>query len=229
MMPVNVNPQNIIGTHAGASQIAFGAAVISAAVGTVKSTLNTVDNVLGIAVNDEVERTVDGFYAQYDMIPIVTRGPCRAWVTSNESTKEDILAGDFLEVAILGGGAITLPIGVLQQMGAESGNCTGAVRELRSMARAIDDVTLFDTEPVAADVAVGDTTVTLTAGNMTALDLSIGDYILLEDLDGQAMINRVKSLTSTVVTLVIPSTVVLTAAVDLDEIHKLVQVEVELL
>lgn len=229
MYPVNVNPQNIIGSHAAASQIAFGAAVISAAAGTVKSTLNTVDNVLGIAVNDEVEKTVDGFYAQYDQIPIVTRGACRAWITSNESGKEDILAGDFLEVAILGGGAITLPIGVLQQMGAESGTCTGAVRELRSMARAIDDATLFDTEPVAADVAVGDTTVTLTAGNMTALDLSIGDYILLEDLDGQAMINKVASLTSTVVTLVIPSTVVLTAAVDLDEIHKLTQVEVELL
>jgi hypothetical protein len=228
MMPVNVNPQNIIGSHAAASQIAFGAAVMSAAVGTVKSTLNTVDNVLGIAVNDEVEKTVDGFYALYDMIPIVTRGPCRAWVTSNESTKEDILAGDFLEVAILGGGAITLPIGVLQQMDAEGGTPSGAARQLRSVARAIDDATLFDTEPIAGDVAVGDTTVTMTAGNLTLLDLSIGDYILLEDLNGQAMINKVKTLTSTVIGLVIPSTVVLTSG-DNDEIHHLVQVEVELL
>jgi len=228
MMPVNVNPQNIAGSHAAASQIAFGAVVISAAVGTVKSTLNTVDNVFGVAVNDEVEKTIDGFYSQYDMVPIVTRGPCRAWVTSNESTKEDILAGDFLEVAILGGGAITLPIGVLQQMGAESGTCSGAVRELRTMARAVDDATLYDTEPVAGNVAVGDTTVTLTSANMTNLDLEIGDYILLEDLNGQAMINRVVSTTATVITLLIPSTVVLTAT-DNDEIHHLVQVEVELL
>lgn len=227
-MPVNVNPQNIAGSHAAASQIAFGAAVISAAAGTVKSTLNTVDNVFGIAVNDEVEKTVDGFYAQYDMVPIVTRGPCRAWVTSNESTKEDILAGDFLEVAILGGGAITLPIGVLQQMGAESGTCSGVVRELRTMARAVDDATLFDTEPVAGNVAVGDTTVTMTAGNITNLDLVIGDYILLEDLNGQAMINKVSSLTATVIGLVIPSTVVLTAT-DNDEIHHLIQVEIELI
>lgn len=227
MMPVNVNPQNIAGSHAAASQIAFGAAVVSAAESTVKSTLNTVDNVFGIAVNNEVETTVDGFYAQYDMVPIVTKGPCRAWVTSNESTKEDIFVGDFLEVAILGGGAITLPIGVLQQMGAESGTCTGAVRELRTVAKAMDDATLYDTEPIANDVAVGDTTVTLTAGNMTNLDLTIGDYILLEDLNGQAMINRVEDLTATVITLVIPSTVVLTAT-DTDEIHHLVQVEVEL-
>ena len=227
MMPVNTNAQNIIGSHAAASQIAFGAAVISAASGTLKSTLNTVDNVLGIAMNDEVEKTIDGFWSLYDALPVVTRGAARAWVTSNEATKEDILAGDFLEVAILGGGAVTQPIGVLQQMGAESGTCTGAVRELRTVARAIDDCVLSDIEPVAADVSVGDTTVTLTAGNITNLDLSVGDYILMEDIDGDCMINRVESLTATVITLLIASTVAMVAT-DSDPVHKLHQVEVEL-
>ena len=228
MMPVNVNAQNIIGSHAAASQIAFGAVVISAAAGTVKSTLNTCDNVIGIAMNNEVETTIDGFYAQYDMVPIVTRGAARAWVTSNEVAKEDIVAGDFLEVAILGGAAITLPIGVLQQMGADGGTCSGAVRELRTVARAIDDVTLTDIESVSVNLAVGGTTVTLSAGDMTKLDLSIGDYILLEDKSAQAMINRVESLTSTVITLVIPSTVALDS-VQGDPVHKLHQVEVELI
>lgn len=228
MMPVNVNAQNISGSHAAASQIAFGAVVISAAAGTVKSTLGTVDNVFGVAMNDEVEKTVDGFYAQYDQIPIVTTGSCRALVTSNETGKEDILVGDFLEVAIIADGSPTMPIGILQQMGAESGTCTGAVRELRTVAKALDDATLFDIEPVAADVAVGDTTITMSAGNMTNLDLTIGDYILLEDIDGDASVNRVKTLTSTVIGLLIPATTAMVAT-DTDPIHKLTQVEVELI
>ena len=58
MMPVNVNAQNIAGSHAAASQIAFGAVVMTAAAGTVKSTLGTMDNIFGVAMNDEVEKTV---------------------------------------------------------------------------------------------------------------------------------------------------------------------------
>lgn len=229
MYPVNINAQNISGSHAAASQIAFGAVVQSAAVGTVKSTLNTVDNIFGIAMNDEVEKTVDGFYSQYDTVPIVTSGPARAWVTSNETTKEDILAGDYLEVALVGNsGSNTLPVGALQQMGAETGTCTGAIRELRSVARALDDVTLSDIEPVASNVTIGDTEVTMSAGNMTNLDLSNGDYILLEDINGNVMINRVKSTTSTVITLQIASTVGMLSASS-DPIHKLHQVEVELI
>lgn len=228
MMPVNVNAQNIAGSHAAASQIAFGAVVMTAAAGTIKSTLGTVDNVFGIAMNDEVEKTVDGFYAQYDQVPVVTRGPARAWVTSNETTKEDIFVGDFLEVAIIADGSPTQPIGVLQQMSAEGGTPSGAVRELRSVARAVDDATMVDIEPVAGDVTVGDTTITMAAGDMTNLDLSIGDYILMENIDGDAMVNRVESTTSTVITILIPSTVAMVAT-DNDPIHKLVQVEVELI
>ena len=102
------------------------------------------------------------------------------------------------------------------------------MRELRTVARAIDDVTLTDIESVSVNLAVGGTTVTLSAGDMTKLDLSIGDYILLEDKSAQAMINRVESLTSTVITLVIPSTVALDS-VQGDPVHKLHQVEVELI
>ena len=228
MMPVNVNAQNIIGSHAATSQIAFGAVVEYAANGRLRSTKGTVDNIVGITMNDEVEKTIDGFYAQYDQIAVVTRGAARAWVTSNESTKEDIRIGDFLEVAIIADGSPTQPIGVLQQMGAESGTCSGAVRELRTVARAIDDETMTDIEPVSADVSVGDTTVTLLAADITNLDLSIGDYILLEDIDGDAMINRVVSTTATVITILIPSTVAMVAT-DNDPIHKLHQVEVELI
>lgn len=224
MKPVDVNATDILGELVAASQIAFGAAVLHAAAGTIKSTLNTVHNVGGIAVDDNVEKTVDGFYSQYDVVPVIPGGRCRLWVTSNEATKEDIEFADFLEIAILGGGSNSLPVGVFQQMGAESGTCTGAVRQIESTAKALESVTLTDIVPVASAVSVGDTTVTLSSANMTTLGLAAGDYILMEDDGGNCMINRVKSVTSTVITLQIASTVAQSDTTN-DDIHKLHQVE----
>jgi len=228
MKPVDVNATDILGELVAASQIAFGAAVLHAAAGTIKSTLNTVDNVIGIAVDDNVEKTIDGFYSQYDVVPVIPGGRCRMWVTSNEVSKEDIAAGDYLEVAILGGGSNTLPVGVFQQMGAESDTCTGAVRELRSVAKALESVTLSNIEPIGSALIVGATTVTMDATKMTALDLSAGDYVLLEDHDGNAMINRVKAAASASFTLQIASTVAMNSTTN-DDVHKLHQVEAMLL
>jgi hypothetical protein len=46
--------------------------------------------------------------------------------------------------------------------------------------------------------------------------LSIGDYVLLEDLDGNVQLNRVKSIDSTtVIGLQIPATVALNGSTDL--------------
>jgi hypothetical protein len=228
MDPVNVYASDILGEMAAASQIAFGAAVIYAADKTVKSTLNTVHNVIGIVQDAMIEQAIDGFYSQYDSVPIIPSGRCRLWVTSNEATKEDIEAGDYLEIAILGGGSNTLPVGVLQQMGAESGSCTGAVREIGSVAKALASMALTDVEPVGSAVSIGDTTITMASGDMTKLDLAAGDYILMEDDGGNCMINRVKSVTSTVITLQIPSTVAQSDTTN-DDVHKLHQVEAKLI
>lgn len=224
MKPVNVNAFDVLGEMAAASQIAFGAAVMYAADKTIKSTLNTVHNILGIAQDDLAEKTIDGFYSQYDAVPIIPGGRCRVWVTSNEATKEDLVAGDYLEIAILGGGSNTLPVGAFQQMGAESGSCTGAVREIGSVARAVESVTLSDIEAVGSAVAIGDTTITMAAGDMTNLDLVAGDYILMEDDGANCMINRVESVTGTVITLQIASTVAQADTTN-DDVHKLHQVE----
>ena len=51
-----------------------------------------------------------------------------------------------------------------------------------------------------------------------------GDYILMEDHDGNTMMNRVVSTTATVITLQIASTVAMSDTTD-DDIHKLHQVE----
>ena len=224
MKPVNVNAQDSLGGMAAYSQIAFGAAVMRYAAGTVKSTRDLTNaNILGIADWDMVEKTVDGFYSKYDPVPIIPAGRTRMWITPNHTTAEDIVAGDYMEIADVGGTNL-LPVGALQAMDAETGTKTADVRQTETLARALEDVTLLDIEPVAGDLAVGGTEVTLSSANMTNLDLADGDYILLEDITDQCMINRVASTTSTVITLQIASTVAL-ATGDNDTVHKLAQVE----
>lgn len=229
MKPVDINAFDIQGEHIAASLLAFGAACAYAAAGTIQATIDIAvsQNLIGIAADDNVEKTEDGFYSQYDIVPLVTAGRCRVWVTPNHTTAEDIIAGDYLEIADLGG-TNALPVGVFQEMGGEGGSGTGTVREATSVARALEDCDLVDIVPVASTVAVGDTTVTLSAANMTTLGLAAGDYILLEDDSGNCMINRVKSVTSTVITLQIASTVAMSDTTN-DEVHKLAQCEVMLL
>ena len=228
MEKVAVNVFDRLGPMAAASLIPFGAAVAYAASGTVKPSIDigVAQNLLGVADDDDVEKTEPGFYSQYDAVPIVTAGRVRLWVTSNETTKEDILAGDYLEIADVGG-TNTLSVGAFQQMDAEGGTPTGAVRQATSVARALESVTLTDIEPVAANVAVGDTTVTMSSGNMTLLDLKADDYILLEDASANCVVNRVASVSATVITLQIASTVALASGTD--PVHKLHQVEAMLI
>lgn len=226
MKPVNVNAFDAIGDMAAAEIIAFGAAVTRSAANTLKACRCTADayDILGIADLASVEKTEDGFYSQYDILPIITAGRCRVWVTANNATAADIVAGDYLDLADLSTGTNSLPVGVFE----ESGSQAGGTRALTSLARALEDVDLLDCEPVSANVAIGDTEVTLLAADITNLALVEGDYILLNDLDGNCQINRVKSTTSTKIQLQIASTVALASA-DSDLIHKLAQCEVMLL
>ena len=228
MKPVNVNAFDVIGGMVAASKIPFGAAVAYAAAGTVQATKDIAvsQNILGIADWDLVEKEEDGFYSQYDVVPIITAGRCRAWLTPTHTTAENIAAGAYLEIADIGG-TNAQPIGVLQQMGAEDGSATPTVREVETIARALEDVTMTDPKVVVTGCAIGGTTVILSEANITALALAVGDYILLENLDGDAMINRVKAITTTTITLQIASTVLIEDATDY--VHKLMQCEVMLL
>jgi len=224
MKPVDINAFDILGDMPAASILAFGAAATYAAAGTVKGTVCTAAayDILGIAVDDNVEKTVDGFYSAYDMVPLVTAGRCRVWITPNNTTAVDIKAGDYLDLAVLGG-SNTLPVGVFE----ESGSQAGETRLTSSLARALEDVDLVN-NVVPTTVAVGATSITLSTANMTTLDLSVGDYIILEDLSAGVQVNRVKALTTTVITLQIASTVAVTSG-DSDTVGKLVQGEVMLL
>nr|QNO41552.1 hypothetical protein MPGNBCFJ_00016 [Methanosarcinales archaeon ANME-2c ERB4]QNO42066.1 hypothetical protein NIICAKKE_00016 [Methanosarcinales archaeon ANME-2c ERB4]QNO42287.1 hypothetical protein OEDCDHIP_00004 [Methanosarcinales archaeon ANME-2c ERB4]QNO42442.1 hypothetical protein ADMFNEEM_00008 [Methanosarcinales archaeon ANME-2c ERB4]QNO42686.1 hypothetical protein GKPKHNMI_00008 [Methanosarcinales archaeon ANME-2c ERB4] len=225
MKPVNVNAFDIIGDKVAASILPFGAAATYAAAGTVKAAPCTAIAyaISGIAVDDAVQKTVDGFYSQYDPVPLVTAGRTRVWVTPNNSTAAAIKADDYLDLAVLSTGTNTLPVGVFE----ESGSQAGETRLTSSLARALEDADLVDCV-VPDNVAVGDTTVTLSSAEMTTLDLSDGDYILLNDLNGNTQVNRVVSTTTTVITLQIAANVALTAA-DSDLVHKLTQCGVMLL
>lgn len=224
MKPVDVNAFDILGDMPAASILAFGAAATYAAAGTVKGTVCTAEafDILGIAVDDNVEKDEDGFYSQYDIVPLITAGRCRVWIAANNTTAVDIKAGDYLDLAVLGG-SNTLPVGVFEESGAPAGQ----TRTAASLARALEDVDLVN-NVVPVTMAVGATTIELSTANMTILDLSVGDYIILEDLDAGVQVNRVKALTTTVITLQLASTVALTST-DSDVVGKLVQGEVMLL
>jgi len=225
MKPVNINAFDSIGDMQAASLIAFGAAVIRAAANTIKATLLTTQtNILGIADWDMVEKTEPGFYSQYDPVPVITAGRCRAWVIAN-GADVNIDAGDYLEIADLGSSNAN-PCGVLE----EAGSAAGGTRTATSIARALEDITLGSAtyKIPDADVAVGATEITMAAADLTALDLAEGDYILLEDLNGNVQVNRVKSLTSTKIGLQLPTTVALVKA-DSDLVHKIKQAGVMLI
>ena len=229
MRPVNVNILDSVGDHAAGGVVAFGAAVYRTASKVVNGCLCTVagTGMVGIAMDDMVAKTIDGFYSQYDAVPLWTEGRGRLWVTPL-AEDESIEAGDFLELAVLSAGNNTLPVGVFTE--AVSGAAAGAVRTTKSMAQALEDVTLttalkYVKTESGKSVAVGDTTVTLTT-TKTAL-FTAGDYILLEDLDGNVQINRVKSKSGAVLTLEIASTVALTG--NTDYLHILTQVEAKLI
>lgn len=229
MKPVGVNVFDRVGSHAAASLIAFGAACAYAASGTVQATKDIAvsQNLIGVADDDDVEKTEPGFYSQYDAVPLITQGRCRLWITANHTSAVELLAGDYMEIADVGG-TNALPVGVFQEMDGDGGSGTGAVRQATSVARVLEDETLTKLEIIGADMAVGATTLTMDAAKMTALDLAAGDYILLEDVTGNCMMNRVASVTTTAITLQVASTVALDFS-DNDVVHKLHQVQAVLI
>lgn len=165
------------------------------------------NSILGIADNRPEGLTkgkYDGFFEQYESVPIVD-GVGYALVMPNGSDV-NVDIGDFLEVAVLGDGTPGYH-GLLE----EAGSTTGTTFTVATVAKALQSVTMGSKsyKIPASDVAIGDTTVTMTSGEIATMGIAVGDYICLEDLNGNCQTNRVAGLTSTVITLEIPSTVAL--------------------
>jgi len=226
MDPIKVGKNLDVMSMEAAEIIPFGAAVVYSAAGTVGAAVTDNDtDILGFADSDEVNKqAVSGFYAQYDQVPIIVGGGIlQVWAIANGSAI-NVQAGDYLDVAGLGDGSTTSH-GILE----ESGSTAGGTRLDSSVVKAVESKTMGSASYQIPDTtAVGETTLTFTSAELTALDLSDGDYILLEDLNGDLQVNRQKSATSTVVTLEKANTVVLTSG-NSDLVTKMFQVQAVIL
>jgi len=226
MDPVRIGSNLDIINMDAAYIIPMGAAVVRTAAGTVRAATTANDNdIIGIADMSEVEQAVPGFWAQYKTIPVIVGGGrVQVWVIANGNAV-NIEAGDFLEVGDFGStpGA-TDSHGILE----EAGTRAGGTRTTHSVAKALEDKTMGSDSYQNPDaVAIGDTTVTLSSAEVTALNLSDGDHILLEDVTDNFQVNARKTSTSTVITLVKASTVALDGSTD--ECTRMFQVEAVLL
>lgn len=195
------------GSHPAASRIGFGTIVAASSATAGATTVKMVEAetmVLGIAGNREYlpKGKYDGFYETYENVPIVYDIGYALVMPNGSDTNIDI--GDALEVAVLGDGTPGNH-GLLE----EAGSSAGTTFTTSTVAKALESVTMGSKSykiPASA-VTAGDTTITMTAGEIATMGIGVGDYICLEDTGASlgAQLNRVAALTSTVITLEIPA------------------------
>lgn len=216
-----------IDPFAAGAVVGFGVALIRSAAKTCKGTMaDNEDAVIGFSVQpqDGVVLDQDGFYqpsnnaGNPDVVRVARKGSkINVLVIAKANTS--IVDGDYLEAAPLGDASCH--IGVLN----EAGSNAGEDNVLTALAKAQEDCTITSSsyKQPSSNVAVGDKTITFSSADLALLDLEEGDYIVLEDVNGDAQLNRVKSKTSTVVTLQLASTVALAA--NTDYVYKVFQIK----
>ena len=220
MKPVNVNAFDSIGELIAGARVPFGCALRRSAAGKVDIGYDggAYDAILGIADQDLVEKTVDGFYSQYDPVPIFTSGRLRVWVLGHAVA---CVEGTFLRSADLGSPGC----GVFDE------EATPATRTTHSLAKVLEDTSDLLHADYGDKVPSGATGSSITMASeavLTAMKLSVGDYISIGNpSDNEAEINRVKSLSGAVITTQEPLAQTYTHANC--KVDKLVQVEVLLL
>ena len=193
MKPVAVNVFDTIGRLSASARVPFGCAVRRSGAGTVDIAYDgaTYRAVIGIAPEDKVEKTVDGFYSQYDPIPLITAGRARLWVLGHAT---GAVEGTFLKAADLGSSAS----GVFDE------EATAATRTLNSLAKVLEDTAdLLDADygDLTPAGAAGSSITMGSSAILTAMDLKAGDYVSIGDTtNNEAEINRVKSLSGAVIT-----------------------------
>lgn len=216
----------MIVSRVAGGMIGFGVALKRSAAGVVQAA--TADNsdpgiIVGFSAQPANGAVLDkdAFYQAVnnagvpDVLRVIKDGYANLLVCSKGAY--NIIEGDLLEMAILGGAGSG--VGVLEEAGS-SGN-VGETNTLTVLAKAEEDCAIASLyQHPASDVAIGDSTITFTSGNLTSLDVSEGDYIILVDSDGLAQLNRVKSKTTTVITLELPATV---AVITGDYVYKAMQ------
>ena len=193
MKPVNVNAFDMLGRFAANARIPFGCAVRRASAGKVDIAYDgaTYHAILGIADEDMVEKTVDGFYSQYDSVPLISAGKVRVWVLGHAT---NIVEAGFLMSADLGSSAC----GIFDE------EATITTRTINSLAKVIEDPTGLlhaDYGDKVPSGAAGSIITMASEAVVLAMSLSAGDYISIGDnTSNEAEINRVKSTSGAVIT-----------------------------
>ena len=207
----------ITGTVASGQSVAYGAFVMRSADGYIRmvDTGTNVHGYLGVANDDVVQHTYDGFYDAYDLVPIISTGAANAWLLGGQTVN----SGDYLKFpGTLGAG--TEGVGVLIPE-------SGATRTLDSVARYIgeDDAGSADYDQTVSSIS-GSTLTIDSAAHLTALALAEGDAIII-DSDEAAEFNVIANpaaSTTTCTTVKAPLASHATAI----KIYKLVQIPVML-
>lgn len=221
MEPVELKATNIAGKFAAGGKIAFGAVVQRSAAGEVKASLVGTSARIGVAVNDNVTKDVDGFYSDGDKVPIITGGTCRVWMVGGIVSQ----SGDFVKI---------LPVDIYGNDAEHIGICTEEATATTSTANTIgriigDDVGDTDDDQLIETTSnAGQKVITMSAAKMTAINLSAGDYILVSDEATGSEVQMVDSVTTTTITCKENLVFTYTAAA-LTIVYKLVQADVELM
>jgi hypothetical protein len=223
-LPTRLASSGLATTYIAATRIPYGAAVVRAAAGTCKAAITPDVAILGIAMDDDREHLYDGFYEIYEPVPVVNSGDVRTLCCFISNA--DMVAGDYLEVGDFSSHGTTQNWGVL----AEAGSAAGETPVVTAVAQALEDGDFGSAyyQVPASDVAVGDTTITMAAGAIASMGLVVGEYILMADINGAVHVNRITGLTSTVISLEIPSVGALVNG-DNDLVYRLWQKKVKLI
>ncbi len=217
MIPVRQDGKTV-GDFVAGARTAYGAVVVRTAAETAKGAAGSATGILGVACDRQQPGATPGFYEQYDLMDIQIDGIAMFWLLGGLT----IQSGNYFKVGTLGAGTENLGIIIPEPS-------TPNVRTVASIGRVVGGATYGDVgnagydQVLVANAAIGDTTLTLDAGKMTALGLVAGDYIAIGDTDS-AEINIVESVTSTTITVQNPLTAAFTTAATAT-VYKLTQVK----
>jgi len=202
-LPTRLASSGLATTFIAGGRIPFGAAVTRSAAGVVVAAFTPDLAILGIAMDDERGHKYDGFYEQYEPVPVVVSGDVRALCCFISNA--DMVAGDYLELGDFSSHGTTQNWGVL----AEAGSAAGEAPVVTAVAQALEDGDFGSAYYLnVADVAAGSATLTLHAGGtLSAFGISVGDYVLIADINGPVEVNRVTATSgTTIMSMAIPLT-----------------------
>lgn len=219
MEPVNVNAFHLTGDFAAGVETMFGAVVARSAEGELSPIASgNVYATLGVVVNDVVEQDADGFFADGKPLTAITAGIARVWMLGGVASQTN----DFIR-ACSTVGAGTEKLGICTE------ETTATTKTLYTLGKIVGpDVGSADYDQVlVSNAASGQKTLTLDATKITALGLSKGDYILIDD-DSSAEVKMVDSVSTTEITVKENLTNAYTTAASAT-VYRLTQAEVQLI